>query len=67
MVIFIGLLLLYWKDPVPLNFAERRRAEVLESHASMKAKLKTFMKTYKTIFNDLNFVVLLISFGLIHG
>ena len=67
MIIFIGLLVLYRRDPVPLNAAERRRAEGLESHTSMKAKLKTFMKTYRTIFTDLNFVILLISFGLIHG
>ena len=67
MIIFIGLLVLYRRDPVPLNVAERMRAEGLESHTSMKAKLKTFMKTYRTIFTDLNFVILLISFGLIHG
>ena len=67
MIIFIGLLVLYRRDPVPLNEAERRRAEGLEIHTGMKAKLKTFMKTYRTIFTDLNFVILLISFGLIHG
>jgi len=67
MIIFIGLLVLYRRDPVPLNVAERMRTEGLESHTSMKAKLKTFMKTYRTIFTDLNFVILLISFGLIHG
>ena len=67
MIIFIGLLVLYRHDPVPLNIAEKRRAEGLENHTSMKAKLKTFLKTYRTIFTDLNFVILLISFGLIHG
>ena len=67
MIIFIGLLVMFRNDPIPLNIAERRRAEGLESHTNMKAKLKTFMTTYKSIFTDLNFVILLISFGLIHG
>ena len=67
LVILIGLFLLYKSDPLPLNYAERRRSEVLLEIKTRTDQFKQFLKAYKKIFQNLNFVFLLISFMLIHG
>ena len=67
LVILIGLFLLYKSDPLPLNNAERRRSEVLLEIKTRTDQFKQFLKAYKKIFQNLNFVFLLISFMLIHG
>ena len=67
LVILIGLFLLYKSDPLPLNYAERRRSEVLLEIKTRTDQFKQFLKDYKKIFQNLNFVFLLISFMLIHG
>ena len=67
LVILIGLFLLYKSDPLPLNYAERRRSEVLLEIKTRTDQFKQFLKAYKKIFQNVNFVFLLISFMLIHG
>ena len=67
LIILIGLFLLYKTDPPPLNYAERRRSEVLLEIKTRTDQFKQFLKAYKKIFQNLNFVFLLISFMLIHG
>ena len=67
LIIFIGIFFLYRSDPLPLNFAERRRRESLLEIKSRSDQFKEFLKTYKNIFKNLNFILLLISFMLIHG
>lgn len=67
LIIFTGIFCLYRSDPLPLNFAERRRSESLLEIKSRSDQFKEFLKTYKTIFKNLNFILLLISFMLIHG
>ena len=67
LIIFIGLLLLYKSDPEPLNFAERRRSEVLIQIKSRSDQFKEFLKAYKKIVQNIDFVFLLISFMCIHG
>ena len=67
LVILIGLFLLYKSDPLPLNHAERRRSEVLLEIKTRTDQFKQFLKAYKKIFQNVNFVFLLISFMLIHG
>ena len=67
LIIFIGIFFLYRSDPVPVNYAERRRSESLLEIKSRSDQFKEFLKTYKNIFKNLNFILLLISFMLIHG
>ena len=67
LIIFTGIFCLYKSDPLPVNFAERRRRESLLEIKSRSDQFKEFLNTYKTIFKNLNFILLLISFMLIHG
>ena len=67
LIICIGLLLLYKSDPEPLNYAERRRSEALVQIKSRSDQFKEFLKAYKKIVQNNNFVFLLISFMCIHG
>ena len=67
LIILIGICVLYRSDPLPLNFAERRRSENLLEIKSRKDQFIEFLKTYKNIFKNLNFILLLVSFMLIHG
>ena len=67
LIILIGLCLLYKSDPLALNYAERRRSEALLEIKSRTDQFKEFFRAYKKLFQNLNFVFLLISFMLIHG
>ena len=67
LIILIGIFVLYRSDPVPLNYAERRRRESLLEIKSRMDQFFEFLKTYKNIFKNLNFILLLVSFMLIHG
>ena len=62
-----GLVVLYTEDPLPPNAAERLRNHSLQKCLGLKAKLKQFISTYKTIFRNNQFLRLLNSYGLIHG
>ena len=67
LIILIGICVLYRSDPLPLNFAERRRSENLLEIKSRRDQFIEFLKTYKNIFKNLHFILLLVSFMLIHG
>ena len=67
LIILIGLLVVYRNDPVPVNYAERRRSEALLEIKNRVDQLKEFLNSYKEIFRNFNFVILIVSFMLIHG
>ena len=67
LIILLGFLCLYKGDPLPFNYAERRRTEVLIELKTRTDQFKQFLKSYKKIFRNLNFIFLLTSFMLIHG
>ena len=67
LIIFIGLYLLYKIEPDPINLAERKRSVVLLRIQNRSDQFKEFLKAYKSIFQNIYFVFLLISFMCIHG
>ena len=69
LVILIGMLCLYKHDPVPLNYAERHRSSSIGEikRLSRCNQMKDFFKMYTSIFSNMNFILLLTSFMLIHG
>ena len=67
LIIFVGLYLLYKIEPDPINLAERKRSQVLLRIKNRSDQFKEFLTAYKSIFQNIYFVFLLISFMCIHG